>query len=231
MTTDTTIPPHPAKFSPNIITELERFIVGYVPDDSVIVDPFAGPGGIHQIVDRVNDTQVMGLWSIGVEIEPEWARADPRTITGDSRRLADIIEPPDERPLVVITSPAYGNRMADQYAGDAKGSTRHTYRVKLGRELDPNSGARLHFGLDYQLLHRRVWKQCAKLEPEFMVVNVKNFIRRDEIVDVVGWHRETLGKVGFDVTREITVPVTGNRHGANGDLRVDHEIILVARMA
>lgn len=40
---------------------------------------------------------------------------------------------------------AYGNRMAGQYAGDPKGSKRHTYRISLGRRLNERGDAALQW--------------------------------------------------------------------------------------
>lgn len=224
---DVEIRPHPAKFNDQILAAITEALGTHLPVKRdtwpLILDPFAGVGRIHELGEY-------GYNTVGVELECEWADQHPNTICGDSRHLTEILGGPDDFDAVV-TSPAYGNRMADAYAGDAKGSRRHTYRIDLGRPLDANNGAGMHFGFDYKMLHTQVWKQCRQvLTPGgLMVVNMKNFIRAGEIVDVVGWHRRCLHTLGYTSTDEIEVPVTGVRHGQNHELRVDHEVLLVMR--
>lgn len=219
---------HPAKFTDTILSEFVQIIADYELADGTIVDPFAGTGRIHRLGGDGT------IHTIGVELEPEWAEQHPYTITGNSRDLVNLIR--DTFPGVgqvqgIFTSPAYGNRMADSYAGDAKGSRRSTYRIALDRALSEGNGASMHFGHDYKLLHYKVWKQCWELldADGLMVVNLKNFIRGGHVVDIVEWHRETLERVGFTFLEQRHVDTPGMKMGANRDLRVDGEEILVMR--
>lgn len=104
-------PNHPAKYSPGIIDQLTAVLVTHLPPAPLfppkVLDPFAGTGRIHQLRGR-------GYETTGIEIEPEWAATSPWTMVGDATRL-----PFDPQSFdAVVTSPCYGNRMADTYAGD-----------------------------------------------------------------------------------------------------------------
>lgn len=228
--TQTELPPHPAKFTESIlervrpIVEAEATLLGRPIE---VFDCFAGTGKIHQLASGQ-------IRTVGVELEPEWAAYHPDTIVGDSTDL------PDEwtgRFDVLVTSPAYANRMADRYAGDPSGSRRHTYRIDLGRPLSDNSGAALQWGDAYRELHEKVYREVRRvLRPAsastwgaLAVVNVSDHIRQGERVPVVDWHEECLTVLGFSTIERIKVPTPRQRHGANGHLRVDHEELLVLR--
>lgn len=92
---------HPAKFSIEVLDAIDVI----VPEGVTVLDPFAGVGFIHRL---------KGRSTIGVELEPEWASVHPRTIQGNALALPI----PDESVPWVVTSPCYGNRMADHH--DAK---------------------------------------------------------------------------------------------------------------
>lgn len=105
----TDVPDHPAKFSRKHLELLRRMLaeerdrVGHVK----VLDPFAGAGGIHDLAEQAVETY-------GVELQPEWAAAHERTITGSVLELPSIF--PAGTFDVLATSPCYGNRMADAHA-------------------------------------------------------------------------------------------------------------------
>lgn len=112
--TDTIAPldDHPAKFSDPILDAIEAELRSHLfGPDSVLCDPFAGVGRVHELAER------LGCDSIGVELEPEWAATHSRTICGDSTALSALVGPYAGQVDAIVTSPAYGNRMADQYLG------------------------------------------------------------------------------------------------------------------
>ena len=232
--------PHPAKFTDTIMMELAKLYDQY-GSPGVVLDPFAGTGRIHTIGDIIEGF-TEGIYTrpavrtIGVEIEPEWAAHDPRTIIGNALDLPFATASIDG----VITSPVYGNRMSDHH--DAKdASKRHTYRHYIGRPLHTQNAGQLQWGPRYRDFHMQAWEECHRvLRPGapagmvgmtrgLMLVNVSNHIRKGEEVDVVHWHVNALIELGFAHHWTIKVPTPRQRHGANGKLRVDHEAIIVAR--
>jgi SAM-dependent methyltransferase len=101
-------PEHPAKFSRAILARLremlapERDRVGSLK----ILDPFAGVGGIHELAEEK-------IATFGVELQPEWAAVHEDTICGSVLELPSIF--PAGTFDAIVTSPCYGNRMADHH--------------------------------------------------------------------------------------------------------------------
>ena len=209
--------PHPARFSTPILAEINRLLGARLAPEASVLDPFAGVGGIHNLP----------YTTVGVEIEPEWAATHPQTVCGDSTQLSSLF--PGYEFDAIVTSPAYGNRMADNYAGDAKGTRRFTYRVSLGRALSEGNGAGMQWGASYRELHAAVWAECwSVLRPGgWMVVNVSNHIRAGVEQPVVEWHLSTLLALGFRVDEVVAVGTARVGFGANRDLRVSAERVLV----
>lgn len=128
MTVEDVIRAFPAKFTPAILDVIERELWNRRGGLGVVLDPFAGVGGVHTLADRLP-----GLVTVGIELEPEFAATHERTLCANSLRIADHLDDlrsiianaqgaPQHRHAVdlfdiVVTSPAYGNRLADQYLG------------------------------------------------------------------------------------------------------------------
>src|SRR5437868_9381022 len=104
----------------------------------LVLDPFAGVGGIHTLA-------ALGIaHTVGVELEPECALQHPRNIVGSALALPF----PDDTFDAIVTSPCYGNRMADHH--DAKdASRRNTYTHALGRPLAFANAGSLQWGDSY----------------------------------------------------------------------------------
>lgn len=107
----------PAKFTASIIDAIADELFDHSLIDGTILDPFAGVGGIHKLADRYPN-----LTTWGIDIEPEQAALHPRTMHGDSRHAYDLVNDLAGIPPIyvdaIVTSPAYGNRLADQYLGN-----------------------------------------------------------------------------------------------------------------
>lgn len=184
-TTKEAWPAHPAKFSDPIIAELADAILSFrlaraLPPPRIL-DPFAGVGKIHQL-DHLG-------YVIGCELQERWARQSHGMVIGNSERLPFVGGAFD----LVITSPCYGNRMADSHVarercrvcqgmkeivsddwgrevcgkcgGTGRGPTtrRHTYTHYYGEPLHKRNAGRLQWGPQYRLLHYAVWRECKRV--------------------------------------------------------------------
>lgn len=177
-----------------------------------LLDPFAGTGLVHTVADRLH------VDSIGVEIEPEWADLHARTLCADSRTITrDLVGEFD----AIVTSPTYGNRMADHHnATDL--SDRGTYKHRLGRELAAGNSGAMHWGDEYRQLHETVYSICtALLSPGgTFVVNVKDHVKDGRRVPVAAWHLSTLLALGLSFVDDASIPSKG-LGGAVGDNAAD----------
>ena len=206
---------HPAIMGKHILSVCEQFLP---TDNSRILDPFAGIGTTSKLLPQ-HDV-------VGVELEEEWAQQDERTICGDSLIVVPTLGEFD----AVLTSPTYGNRMADDFEATEIGK-RITYRHKLGRKLSEGTTSNLHFGRKkgkYEELHKSIWGVCVDaLRPGgVFILNCKDFIANKQIKEVTQWHVDTLVEMGLSVTAWEKVPSRGMRFGANRELRVEHEDVV-----
>jgi len=203
---------HPAKFPGAVLDAIDDLL----GDTVTVLDPFAGVGGIHALRHRGRAT-----W--GIEIEPEWAEASPFTLTGSALALPWL----DGSFDAVATSPTYGNRMADTYDG-RDGSTRATYRIALGRPLSEDNSGSLQWGDRYRDFHARAWAEAVRvLRPGGrFILNSKDHYRQGRLQSVTDWHVTKLQDLGLLLVERRRVPCPGNRFGANGSLRIDHEEVI-----
>lgn len=212
---------HPAKFS----QELMAVFATVLRDQyrTRILDPFAGTGLVHALADD------LGIDSVGVEIEQEWADKHERTICGDSTRInADMVGDFD----CVVTSPAYGNRMADKHNARDE-SDRMTYRHRLGRDLSENNGGGMQWGDNYRALHGEVWHAVSQSMRRggIFVLNIKDHVRDGERVAVSAWHLRTLLGMGFEFQDDASIGSAGlgGAAGENRETRIGVEHVYVLR--
>jgi hypothetical protein len=209
-------PPHPAKFSQPILDAIEEAFEDY-GCPSRVLDPFAGTGGVHKLG---------GLNAIGVEIEPEWARAHPNNIVGNALHLPFRANCFDG----MITSPCYGNRLADNFnARDS--SKRHSYMFDLGRRPHRESSGTLHWGRRYQGFHDAAWTECSRvLKPKALVMlNVSNHIRNKKEQPVAQWHFKWFMDHGCELETICSVSTSRMRYGQNHEARSSCEYIFIFR--
>jgi tRNA G10 N-methylase Trm11 len=211
--------PHPAKFTSSIMESISH----YIEPGWVVLDPFAGVGGIFEL-----EQMGLGVACIGIEIEPEWKSDHPRHYVGDFFDYAEKLINGGVTFDAIVTSPVYGNRMSDHH--DARdGSKRHTYKHYLGRDLHPNNSGQLQWGTEYKAFHEKAWLECAHLLDEggLLVLNIKDHIRKGDVQRVSKWHTETILEYGFDIVAMETVNAPGLRHGKNYEAREALEFIRV----
>lgn len=204
---------HPATFNQDILDAIAD-VLG--PRYANVLDPFAGTGKVHSLATSERKTT-------GIEIEEEWAAMHDDTIVGSA--LALPFE--DDTFDAIVTSPTYGNRMADQYDG-RDGSTRATYRISLGRPLCEENSGKLQWGVKYRRFHWDAWREAVRvLRPAGrFVLNIKDHIRGGVVQGVTAWHIDTLESLGLVVADHRQVPCEGYGFGANADLRVDFENVI-----
>lgn len=256
--------PHPAKFSAPVLELIAGILDERDPQRGtpqlrrgsrgapVLLDPFAGVGKIHELTKALP-----WLTTIGVELEPEWARQHDRTYVGDATKL--LIE--SDSVDVVATSPCYGNRMADTYDGKGlcracagvgrslsgpeptpvevtcprcKGtgrdvSSRMTYRTALGRMPSTGSSSTLQWGEAYKDLHRKAIGEMRRVVRPggIVMVNMSNHIRRGVEQDVVGWWEQALTAEGFEHRQTCVVSTRRYRHGQNHEARINGERLII----
>ena len=206
---------HPAVMGPHILESCKTLL----PFEGCrVLDPFAGLGTTAKLLPEYD--------VVGVEIEKEWADQYEKTICGDSL----IVVPTLEKFDAVLTSPTYGNRMADDFEASDK-SKRITYRHKLGRKLSEGTTSNLHYGKrnkKYEDLHTKIWKVCvdALKDNGVFILNCKDFISSGTVMEVTQWHIKTLEGYGMSVVESIRVPSRGMRFGSNSQQRIDYENVV-----
>lgn len=128
----------------------------------------------------------------------------------------------------VITSPTYGNRMADSHIAKDS-SVRNTYTHKLGRKLDDNNTGKMQWGENYRKIHSLVYSEVFRTLKQngYLILNMKDHIRNGKRVYVTDWHIQELKNKGFRLLRHIKIQLKGNGFGANAHLRVSYESVLL----
>jgi tRNA G10 N-methylase Trm11 len=147
------VPKHPAVF-PDGVIELAREAVD-IPDRGYpicVLDPFAGVGGVHALA------RPPWVQTRGVELMPRWAAAHLDTLVGDATHLPEAWTGVFD---AVVTSPCYGNRMADHHNATDKCSRCDG----IGEVTDIARGDRMEYHLvpcpkckGSGLSHRRSYK-------------------------------------------------------------------------
>ena len=213
---------HPAKFSTVIIEEIRQVLAVHMPGGGLILDPFAGTGGVHQLASEKYRT-------VGVEIEAPWADTQPMTIQGDALVLPFGHHSFD----CVMTSPVYGNRFSDHHKA-RDGSLRLSYTHDLQRmtgdperTLHPNNSGTLQWGSKYRKFHEWAWREVRRvLKPGAMfILNLSDHIRSWEVQPVTDWHLSTVVSLGFEVIDRTEVPTPRMRNGENSSARVNVETV------
>lgn len=236
---------HPAKFSPSVLTAVNWLLATYCGDltrDIDIpggtprcLDPFAGTGGVLGLADAE-----LFDWTL-VELEPEWAMQCAQLAAALNYKCTTLAQNwlrVSRHPMMqgtyrlVVTSPTYGNRMADRHQPSERDrSKRITYRHKLGRPLTEGNSGGMQWGDTYREFHTQAWQGVWNvLAPGgWFVLDISDHIRRGERMPVTAWHKGVLHGLGFTVVGEQQVETHRMGFGANADLRVDHESVILWR--
>jgi SAM-dependent methyltransferase len=203
--------PHPCPYPDAVIDLFARLL----PRDGLVLDPFAGSGGIHRLATAHRGT-------VGVELEAEWAGRHPATIIGDATALPF----PDDTFDAVATSPAYGNRLADQCV--RPDATTISYAHALGRRCTPGSGAALQWGDAYRRLHARAIAEMVRVvRPGGLVlVNMKDHRRAGRRQHVVAWWGEQLTRAGARWLRLVPLHTGGRPDAGPQDVDATEYVLI-----
>lgn len=213
---------HPATFSDPILDQAAAHLKE-TGQTGVVLDPFAGTGRVHELRDRVD-----AIDTVGVELEQEWADKHPDTRQGNALHLTDTIPP--ETVDAIVTSPTYGNRMADHHDA-TDDSVRMTYKHTLGRDLSEDNSGAMQWGDEYRAFHEQAWEEAvAVLKPGgTLTLNIKNHVRGGEVQRVVEWHVDCLYGLGLHLIALDIVPTKGLPAGSNADVRTLAEYVMTFR--
>lgn len=193
------------------IIEVFRSIV----PKGLVLDPLGGIGRLGRLG---SDWKV-----ITSDIEKTWAcqgldNGTAASLTADARSLPFL----DSSFNTVVTSPSYGNRLADRDASQRRSmtggfhsdGTRRTYRRYLGKELHPANSGGMQWGPGYQRLHDLIWQEVWRvLKPGgLFILNVKDHVRNGLRQPVVEWHHRKLLNLGFLWRGGVSVPLSGDQN-------------------
>ena len=214
-------PRHPAKFSNELLPVIARYCYGD------IVDIMGGTGKVGLL--KNYNSLIKSVCSN--EIEEEWANQGAANgvdvvIVGDARFISGKFD-------CIVTSPPYGNRMADNFKPSKPDSKRSFYAGDLGRTPSKGSTSCSHFGDKYTKEMADIYENVFKnVEFDLFILNVSNFIRQFKEVDVIAWYKEFFLFRDFVLIAEEKVRTKRQKGvGTNTLLRVETESVLVFRRA
>jgi tRNA G10 N-methylase Trm11 len=215
---DARVPSHPARYTQALLVTMAKMLQGR----QRILDPFGGVGGIFQLEHWLPTARFDA-----VELEPEWCAKHPKTTLGNALALPW----PDATFDAIATSPAYGNRMADHFVTSNPNRIQKSYRDFLGRDLHDDNAGRLQWGARYWDFHQRAWREARRvLDPAgVFVLNIKDHYRNRQVIGVTDWHIECLEGLGFRMAQHEHIETPSHRYGANSELRVPYESVILFR--
>lgn len=211
---------HPAKYTPKFIPVFSDILTRY--NVKRIIDPNAGTCRIAEVCEHGYDGEVYC-----VDLEREWLSQGFGKVTSFYLGDAEFLPYKDNYFDGACTSPTYANRMAD--AHDAKdGSRRNTYTHVLGRKLSEGNTGAMQWGDTYRDKYTHIWQELRRVlcDGAVFILNIKDHIRKGEVIPVTAWHIATLESLGFEMVEHQHIDVPSNRMGENGEKRIPYESIV-----
>lgn len=219
---------HPARYTPSLLHVIAR----YLKPGMRVLDPFGGVGTLNKL-------SYTGAQIFTGELEARVCEhsAGTRKVCADAQLLPFANSSFD----AIVTSPTYGNRMADitldlpssqkLYCADESKQKwkRNTYSSSFGFELHPENTAGMQWGVEYRNIHSKAYAEAMRLlKPHgLMIVNISDHIRSFKRVYVSKWHYQTLCGLGFEYRHLHAVKTPRLAFGANSELRTACEYIFV----
>lgn len=208
---------HPAKFS----AALMPIIAAHIQPGTLCLDPFGGTGG------RLAQAALQNRARVIIN-EIQWKVLFTAASTRRTNANALYLPYSSNSLDAIITSPTYGNRMADKYTD---GSRRNTYRAAFGddEELHFHNTGAMQWGNLYRSVHAQAWQEAARVLKSggTFLLNISDHIRAGKLIPVSRWHCETLQANDLVLLETHTVTTPRNRQGENGDKRAACEYIFV----
>lgn len=221
---------HPAPYSKEIVPVLKRLVSEYAPTTGVLLDPMAGAG------QSLPEIAGIDFVPMGVEIEPgyfELGLTHPCVVNSDSTSLSWLYE---SSVAAAVTSVPYPNGVSDNFVA-LDDSVRHTYVHRIRQylpsyTLHPNNSGGMNPRRSpkalakFMAVHQRIYDEVFRvLRPGAPFVwNGKDTTK----VDFIDQSAAQLVKSGFEIAHREIVGTPGLNHGANRDLKVQGEAVLVA---
>ena len=212
-------PKHPAKYTDALLSAFVKMTYG----KNKILDPFGGTGKVFLLNRWYPNAEIQA-----VEIEPEWAKINPRTTLGNALHLPwqnDYFD-------CICTSPTYGNSMAIE---GNKENWRNpewklfTYSSLLGRSLSSDNSGKLR-GEKYIEFHKKAWIESTRVlcEGGYFILNIKDHIKRGSVIPVTNWHIEILENLGYEILERIDIecPGYGYRNKKAMETYIKHESVI-----
>lgn len=213
---------HPAKYTDKFIP----IFANHLKCCDRVLDPMGGTGKIGLIKKHGFDGVVYNN-----DLEVEWLQQS-------FNNGCDVVSNfdaantgyPDGYFDGICTSPTYGNRMADSHVAKDL-SVRNTYTHAIGRKLHDSNTGKMQWGESYRSKHVDIYKEIYRLLATngIFILNVKDHIRKGDVVHVSDFHLDTALSVGLVLEDNIKVEAKGNRFGRNGVVRVGYENIFIFR--
>ena len=204
---------HPAQWTDGVLDVAAAILRDTVDVDRGlrVLDPMAGLGGALSLRSMLGSHVDVVVSDIHV-----WDGAHPAVVQGDAAEL-----PHDDGVFgAVVTSPPFGNRLADRLSVD--GDQRLTYADRRGADAEEGDVSGMQWGDAYRRAMTAVWAECCRvLAPGgVLVVEVKDHIREGRWIEVAEWHTLTLTGLGMEPVALRHVTAAGVRGVANQHRRV-----------
>jgi len=210
---------HPATWDERLISAAAEMIEHHTAAPGILIDPMAGEGSHYAPFAEAGWTVIMSDIHL-------WPHRDRRVLCCDA---ADI-SADDDSIDVLLTSPPFGNRLADKMSTDD--DQRVTYADRRGADAAENDASGMQWGAAYRSAMRRIWTEAARLlkDDGLAVIDIKDHIRGGSRQHVTAWTIQAWRDLGWTVADIIPVQ-TGHYAGiSHAEKRTDgHSLIAFSR--